>query len=132
MKTKKSRILIADDCVEFCDILNDAISMQTDMEVAGIAYNGKSAFDMIKKTNPDVVILDLLMPVMNGLEVVKQYFNSDTVRRTKFIILSAAVTNNIYKDNPNVDISYMSIKPIKLNDLLEKIRCISNNMKTTA
>lgn len=62
------RVLIADDSAFMRKILCDLFNEQKDFEVVGTAINGKDTIDKIKKFNPDVVTLDVTMPVMDGLE----------------------------------------------------------------
>ncbi len=66
MKDKVS-ILLADDNAEFSMTLTKYIENETDMEVIGVAKDGKQAVDMILNTNPDIVLLDIIMPQLDGL-----------------------------------------------------------------
>ena len=59
---KSIRILIADDNREFCELLKEFINGQEDLNLIGIAYNGQEALQMIRENNPDVVVLDIIMP----------------------------------------------------------------------
>ncbi len=65
----KIRILLADDQILFIESLKNVICMRaTDIEVVGIAYNGMEAVEMTEKLQPDIVLLDIKMPHMNGVE----------------------------------------------------------------
>ena len=66
MKDKVS-ILLADDNSEFSMTLTKYIENEEDMEVIGVAKDGKQAVDMILNTNPDIVLLDIIMPQLDGL-----------------------------------------------------------------
>ena len=59
----KTKILIADDNKEFCNILQKFLSMEEEFEVVGTAKDGLEALDKISKEVPDIVILDIIMPI---------------------------------------------------------------------
>lgn len=62
------RVLIADDSAFMRKVLSDLFNKQNDFEVAGTAINGKDAIEKVKKLKPDLLTLDVQMPVMDGLE----------------------------------------------------------------
>ncbi len=62
------RVLIADDSAFMRRVLSDLFNMQEDFEVAGTASNGRDTVEKVKKLKPDVLTLDVNMPVMDGLE----------------------------------------------------------------
>lgn len=68
-RTSKSeiRVLIADDSLVFRRFLEDMLSDGEDIIIAGVAKNGIEALDMVLKTSPDVILLDLEMPLMDGM-----------------------------------------------------------------
>lgn len=61
------RVMIVDDSVVTRRVLSHWINAEPDMEVAGMVSNGQDAFDRIRDIDPDVVILDIDMPVMDGI-----------------------------------------------------------------
>jgi DNA-binding NarL/FixJ family response regulator len=65
------RILLVDDNAVVRRALRCSIESQTDWEVAGEAENGKVAIELVQRSSPDVIILDLSMPVMNGLDAAR-------------------------------------------------------------
>ena len=65
------RVLIVDDSVVVRRVLSDAVSSDPNMEVAGTAATGSIALQKIGQLGPDVVILDVEMPDMDGIETVK-------------------------------------------------------------
>ncbi len=68
---KKSRILIVDDHALLRRGLKSIIQYQKDMEVVGEAENGKVAVQQAKSLLPDLVVMDLVMPVMDGVEATR-------------------------------------------------------------
>ena len=72
MEGNKISVLIADDNKEFCSILNDYLLNQRDIVVTGIAKDGKEALTLIEQKQPDLVILDIIMPHLDGLGVLER------------------------------------------------------------
>ena len=66
------RVLIADDSAFMRKILTDFFNKQPDFEVAGAAINGKEAINKVMELSPDLVTMDVNMPVMDGLEATKK------------------------------------------------------------
>ena len=62
------RVLIADDSAFMRKVLSDLFNGQSDFQVAGTAVNGKDTIEKVKKLKPDLLTLDVQMPVMDGLE----------------------------------------------------------------
>lgn len=69
---KKIKIVIADDQTLMRDGLKTILDLEDDMEVIGTAENGKIAYDLIKENTPDIVLMDIRMPVLNGVEATKK------------------------------------------------------------
>jgi DNA-binding NarL/FixJ family response regulator len=70
--TKKIRVLIVDDHAVVRDGIRSVLSLQRDMLVIGEAVNGKEALDKTGELLPDVVVMDIVMPVMNGLDAARE------------------------------------------------------------
>ena len=66
---EKTTILIADDNADFAMTLVKYLEKEEDMEVIGVAKNGKEACDMVVNTQPDVLLLDVIMPYLDGIGV---------------------------------------------------------------
>ncbi len=65
------KILLVEDSPIVRSVIRSAIEQNTQWQVCGEAENGKDAVDKVKELSPDIVILDLQMPVMNGLEAAR-------------------------------------------------------------
>jgi len=68
----KIRVLVVDDAVVIRKMLTEMLSQDVDIEVAGIAANGKIALAKIPQVNPDLITLDVEMPEMDGIETIKE------------------------------------------------------------
>lgn len=65
------RVLICDDQVVVCEGLRAILSTAADIEVVGVAYNGEEAVGLVDQLHPEIVLMDLKMPVMNGVQATR-------------------------------------------------------------
>jgi two-component system nitrate/nitrite response regulator NarL len=85
------RILIADDHPIFRDGLRKLLESEPGMVVAGVANDGAEAVNLVRELKPDILLLDLAMPRLPGLETLRELASSKAPVRT--IILTAAIEN---------------------------------------
>ena len=69
--TRRIRVLVVDDSVVVRRLVSDALAADPAVEVVGTAANGRVAIAKIDQVNPDLVTLDIEMPVMDGLETLR-------------------------------------------------------------
>lgn len=127
------RVLVADDNREFVEIVKEFIERQEDMELVGVAYNGNEALDLILREEPQVVLLDIIMPHLDGLGVLEKLQNAPT--RPKIIILTAFGQESMTQRAVNLGANYYILKPFDLDILGKRIRQLqddfSNSINTT-
>ncbi|BCJ85902.1 sporulation transcription factor Spo0A [Effusibacillus dendaii] len=116
------KVLIADDNREFAGLLRDFIGEQRDMQIVGIAFNGNEVLDMIESHNPDVVILDIIMPVLDGIGVLEKIQMLDLKQQPKVIMLTAFGQETITKRAVELGASYYILKPFDMDILINRIR----------
>ena len=86
----KLRIVIADDNERMLQLLEDIIRTDKDMEVVGKAENGEICLSLVRELQPDVVLLDIVMPKLDGLTVMeKTHSDSRIKKKPAFIIITA-------------------------------------------
>ncbi len=85
---KRITVLLADDHTIVREGLRALLELETDMEVIGEAVNGYQAIAFANKLVPDVVVMDLAMPLLNGIDAIAQIRES-TPASTKILVLSA-------------------------------------------
>lgn len=114
-------IAIFDDNVDFAQILNKFLSGKEGIKIVGIGHNGEEAIDMIEKLNPDVALLDVIMPQLDGIGVLEKLDLINKPRKTKFMMLSAVGQDAITQRALALGAQYYMIKPFDLDTLVERI-----------
>ncbi|UCD08894.1 MAG: response regulator [Dehalococcoidales bacterium] len=93
-ETKRIKVLIVDDHAVVRDGIRAVIALQRDMQVVGEAVNGQEGVDKTMELSPDVVIMDIVMPIMNGLDAAKEIHTKN--ESAKILMLTQ------YDDEENV------------------------------
>ncbi len=114
------KVLLADDNRDFVGILRDYINEQKDMILSGVAFNGNDALEMIKNEEPDVVVLDIIMPHLDGLGVLEKL--GEIGAKPKVIILTSFGQENMTQRAVQLGADYYILKPFDLDILGKRIR----------
>lgn len=118
---ERIKILIADDNREFCEILKDYLTEQDDFFLCGVAYNGVEALELVGKLSPDILVLDIIMPHLDGIGVLEK-LNNVTAARPRVIILSALGQESMTQRAVELGADYYVLKPFDLEVLGTRIR----------
>ncbi|NLO40321.1 MAG: sporulation transcription factor Spo0A [Ruminiclostridium sp.] len=116
------RILVADDNVEFGEIVCDYLANSDDIDIVGRAEDGLEAINLIDDLQPDIVILDIIMPHVDGLAVLEHYYRVPASQKPMFIVLSAVGQDKITQQAVSLGAEYYIVKPFDLEILVERIR----------
>ena len=122
MQESKINIVIADDNKEFCNILYDYLSRQNDIVVTGIANTGVEAIKLIEEKRPDLVVLDIIMPILDGLEVLERLNKMDLDPLPRIIVLSAVGHDKITQRAISLGADYYVVKPFDIETFIKRIR----------
>ena len=117
-----TRILIVDNSTEFTMLLKHRLDMYSGIKVLPIANSGPEALLLLRNYKVDIVLLDIIMPGMDGLELLKNI--SDLGFDPVVIVISALSTNAIVKEALSLGASCYFDKPINCDKLISKIRKI--------
>ncbi len=120
-----TKILLADDSKTFCDLMAKYFSSLDYYHLCGTAYNGLEALEMIEKYQPDVVVLDLVMPHLDGLGVLERFASMNLDKRPSFIMLTAFGQESLTKRAVELGATYYIIKPFDMPLLDARIRQLS-------
>lgn len=127
MSNKKINVLIADDNREFGDILCEYLSNQNDIEVVGLARDGFEAVDLILQNTPDIAILDIIMPHLDGLGVLEKIASTNMEKKPLFIVLSAVGQDKITQRALALGAEYYIVKPFDMDVLVSRIRQLKDS-----
>lgn len=123
---KPIKILIVDDNREFCEILKEYFEGQSDCLVTGIAHNGLQALELLNQEIPDVVILDIIMPHLDGIGVLEKLCLDFEVR-PKVIILTAFGQEAMTQRAVELGANYYILKPFDLEVLGNRVRQLASD-----
>jgi two-component system, response regulator, stage 0 sporulation protein A len=121
MKSEIS-VLIADDNIEFGNLLHEYMSREQDLHVAGVARDGIQAFEMITSLKPDIVILDIIMPNLDGIGVLEKVTSEAGIHRPLFIMLSAIGQDMFIQKAIALGAEYYIVKPFDVDILISRVR----------
>lgn len=118
-------VAIADDNQRILDMLETVIGMDKELNLVGKAKNGEEMCQIIKDKQPDVVLLDLIMPKMDGLTVMEQVSQDKNVsKRPYFIVVTAVGQERITEDAFSKGANYYIMKPFNNEMLLNRIKSV--------
>lgn len=120
-------VAIADDNERMVEILDSIVKKDNELQIVGRANNGEEVYHMIKEKEPDVVLLDLIMPKLDGLSVMERINQDHSIKKhPKFIVISAIGQEGITEDAFNLGAHYYIMKPFDNDMVLNRVKSIKN------
>lgn len=120
---EKLNVAIADDNEILLDLLEEIIKSDEELNVVGKARNGEEAYGIIKSKEPDVVLLDIVMPKMDGLCVMNKVKKDTTIKKQPaFIMISAIGQESITEDAFEMGANYYIMKPFDNEVIINRIK----------
>lgn len=120
---EKLNIAIADDNERIVDLLDHIISSDEELAVVGKAGNGEELYEIIKDKEPDVVLLDVIMPKVDGLTVMERINQDKSVKkRPAFIVISAVGQEKITENAFELGADYYILKPFDNDMVISRIK----------
>ena len=123
---EKISVLIADDNNEFTKTLKKFLNNDEEIEVVGTAKDGEEAIEEIKEKEPDICLLDMIMPQIDGLGVLEKLQLIKLKKRPMFIMISAVGQEKITQKALSLGADYYIVKPFDIQILVERIKQIKN------
>lgn len=126
----KIKILIADDNKDFADLLKEVFSKEDDLEVVAVSYDGKECVKDIQIHKPDIVFVDVIMPELDGMGVLK-YLKEHDIKVNQIIMMTAFGQEELTKQALHQGASYFIIKPFDFKYAIQYIRDITYRTNET-
>lgn len=120
----KLNVAIAEDNKEMMQFIDDGLKRK-DFQVVGKVSDGKTLYRIVKEQRPDVVVLDLMLPEMDGLSVMEKLQEDPEITKYPDVIVISSINNDKVAANAfQLGASYYMIKPFEQENLAERIRTI--------
>ena len=120
LEDQRIKLLIADDNKEFCDLIVEFFENEKDIKIIGVAHDGVEVLEKTEELGPEVLLLDLIMPNLDGLGVIERLSNKP--QRPKIVVLSAVGQDKITQKAINLGADYYVVKPFDLNILVDRVK----------
>ncbi|MDH7498111.1 MAG: sporulation transcription factor Spo0A [Syntrophomonadaceae bacterium] len=115
-------VLIADDNVEFGAVMEQFFAGTPDLRVVGRCANGLETLEALETTRADVLVLDLVMPFVDGIGVLEKLRQRKSEDRPRVVVLTAFGHENMTRKALQLGADYYMVKPFSLTMLAERIR----------
>ncbi|WP_202076740.1 sporulation transcription factor Spo0A [Caldalkalibacillus salinus] len=120
------KIAMADDNREFMNLMSEYFSDQEDIEIVGVAYNGVEMLEVLETEEPDIIILDIIMPRLDGLAVLEKIRMESLQTQAKVIMLTAFGQEEVTKRAVELGASFYILKPFEMDVLANRIRQLTS------
>ena len=127
MNNQRISVFLADDNMEFCDIVAKSFEKYDDIQVIGTAYNGTDAYQQITELRPDVAIIDGIMPQLDGVGVLEKLRN-ESDHFPICIMLSAMTSDKIIQRAMDLGAEYYVVKPFDMDVMASRIRQLKQGL----
>jgi two-component system, response regulator, stage 0 sporulation protein A len=125
----KISVAIVDDNERMVNLLSDIMKEDSDIEVVGTAENGVDALTLIKEKKPDVVLLDLIMPKLDGLGVMEKVRQNGEYKKTPaFIVITAIGQEGVTENAFELGADYYILKPFDNQMVLTRVKHMKGDM----
>ncbi len=121
-QTKRSKILIADDNVQNCELLQAYLD-DLDVEVV-TAYEGQETLDKVASENPDLILLDIMMPKVSGFEICRRLKADEKTRDIPIVMVTALNEIGDIERGVEVGTDDFLSKPISKLELLTRVKSL--------
>ncbi len=124
---KKIKLAVIDDNKDYCMLVRDYAIMQDDFEFIGCAHDGFTALDLIRSKKPHIILLDNVMPELDGLGVMTHLLNYNEKDRPKVIVITACPTTTFMTNAYNLGVDYTMSRKMDISEMIERCRMVIRN-----
>lgn len=125
----KLSVAIADDNERVIDALGNILGNDDEIELVGKAEDGEKIYSIIKEKQPDIVLLDLIMPKLDGLTVMEKVSSDKSIKKQpKYIIITAIGQEGVTEDAFGLGATYYLMKPFDHDVVLTRVKRLGGKM----
>ena len=118
----KINVAIADDNQKMVSMMTQLLNLDQEIEVIGSAGNGEAAVEIIKEKKPDVVLLDIIMPKLDGIGVLEKLRDERLEKQPTVIMVTAMGQESVAEEAMELGASYFILKPFDSEMVIRKIK----------
>ena len=118
----KLNVAIADDNEIMLQMLDHIVSSDEELQVVGKAGDGEELIEIIREKKPDVVLLDIIMPKLDGLTVMDRVNQDKDLKKPAFIVISAVSQEKMTEDVFDLGADYYILKPFDNETVVNRIK----------
>ncbi|MEE1531052.1 MAG: sporulation transcription factor Spo0A, partial [Clostridia bacterium] len=130
MVNEKITVLVADDNSDFTMTLSSYLEKEEQIQIVGIAKDGNEAYEKAIELKPDILLLDIIMPHLDGLGVLEKLGETNLEKSPLVIILSAVGQDKITQKAISLGAQYYIVKPFDINVLIKRMKELKNYQPT--
>ena len=119
----KVKVLVADDNGMTREMMHQGFSRMEEVQLVGLAANGQEAVEMIHKHQPDILVLDLVMPVLDGVGVLEEIKRMQG-KRPHVLVLSAMGSEDVVNEVMRYGVRYFMVKPFEIEQICRRVKDI--------
>lgn len=123
----KVSVVIAEDNEQMMQFIDEGLKQAEDFQIIGRVTDGKSLYGLVKEQKPDVVVLDLILPQLDGLSFMDRVKNDPNIEKNPdFIVISSISEARITENAFRLGAAYYMLKPFEQENLAQRIRSLRN------
>ena len=127
---EKIKIAIVDDNKDLIRTMGAYFDNHAEIEVIGTAVNGKLCLELLETINPDVLLLDIIMPHLDGIAVLDSIQKNGQYSNMQIIMLTAFGQEDVMKQAAELGASYFMLKPFEFDRLVTQIKQVAGRKET--
>lgn len=122
-----TKLVVVDDNKDLLNMISEFLKMQPNIEIAKTLTSGKELLNYLTTETVDILLLDVFLPDLDGINILSEINNNSKYHRPKKIVVFTAFTNeNIMNKTSELGADYFIVKPIDLGNLYKTLNQLSN------
>ena len=121
------KVLVADSSEPFCGHLKSALAPTGAFDLVGIAPDGEEAVRLLQELQPDILVMDLMLPKRDGISVLR--FAQEMDKPPVTVVTSGLITDYVATTVSNLGVQYVMLKPCDMDSLVERLEEIRGSQR---